>query len=63
QFKPALAALAVEKLSPITDEINRMMADPAEVDRILGDGAARADAIAAPVLKEVYETVGLIQSV
>ena len=37
-FKPALADLAVAKLSPITTEMNRLMADPAEIDRILGDG-------------------------
>src|SRR6056297_2936092 len=30
RFKPALAALAVEKLSPIADEMGRLMADPAE---------------------------------
>ena len=42
-FKPALADLAVAKLSPITSEMNRLMADPAEIDRILGDGAERAD--------------------
>ena len=33
-FKPKLAELAVAKLSPITTEMNRLMADPAEIDRI-----------------------------
>ena len=41
-FKPALADLAVAKLSPITSEMSRLMKDPAEIDRILGEGAARA---------------------
>ena len=49
-FKPALADLAVAKLSPITTEMNRLMADPAEIDRILGRGADRAEAIARPIL-------------
>lgn len=62
QFKPALASLAVEKLAPITDEINRLMADPAEIDRILGEGAARAAEIADPILTEAYDIVGLIRS-
>ena len=62
QFKPALASLAVEKLAPITDEINRLMADPAEIDRILGEGANRAAAIADPILTEAYDIVGLIRS-
>jgi len=40
-FKPRLADLAVSVLAPITTEMNRLMADPAEIDRILGEGAAR----------------------
>ncbi len=61
-FKPALADLAVAKLSPITTEMNRLMADPAEIDRILGDGAERADAIARPILEQVYDITGMIRS-
>lgn len=61
-FKPALADLAVAKLEPITTEMNRLMKDPAEIDRILGQGAARADAIARPILNEVYDIVGMIRS-
>ena len=61
-FKPALADLAVSKLSPITGEMTRLMQDPAEIDRILGDGAERADAIARPIVDEVYEIVGMIRS-
>jgi len=61
-FKPALADLAVAKLSPITSEMNRLMADPAEIDRILGDGADRADAIARPILEQVYDITGMIRS-
>lgn len=61
-FKPALADLAVAKLSPITTEMNRLMADPAEIDRILGDGADRADAIARPILEAAYDITGMIRS-
>ena len=61
-FKPALADLAVEKLAPITTEMTRLMKDPAEIDRILGLGAARADAIARPILDQVYDIVGMIRS-
>ena len=61
-FKPALADLAVAKLSPITTEMNRLMADPGEIDRILGDGAERADAIARPILEQVYDITGMIRS-
>ncbi|GHC32023.1 MULTISPECIES: tryptophan--tRNA ligase [Gemmobacter] len=61
-FKPKLAELAVAKLSPITTEMNRLMQDPAEIDRILGRGAAQAEAIARPILNEVYDIVGMIRS-
>ncbi len=61
-FKPALADLAVAKLSPITTEMNRLMQDPAEIDRILGEGADRADAIAQPILNRAKEITGMIRS-
>lgn len=61
-FKPALAELAVSVLSPITAEMNRLMADPAEIDRILGDGANRAAEIAEPILAEAYDIAGFLRS-
>jgi len=61
-FKPALADLAVAKLEPISTEMNRLMQDPAEIDRILGAGADRADAIARPIVDQVYDIVGMIRS-
>ena len=61
-FKPALADLAVAKLAPITAEMNRLMAEPGEIDRILGEGAERADALARPILEQVYEITGMIRS-
>ncbi|MFQ1699534.1 tryptophan--tRNA ligase [Loktanella agnita] len=62
RFKPALADLAVAKLAPIADEMGRLMADPAEIDRILGEGAQKAREIAQPVLAEAYDIVGLLRS-
>lgn len=62
QFKPMLADLAVEHLSPISAEINRLMATPDEIDRVLGDGANRAAAIAEPVLAGAYDIAGMIRS-
>ena len=59
-FKPKLAELAIEKLSPITGEMARLMDDPAEIDRILADGAERANALAQPVLAQVKKIVGFI---
>jgi tryptophanyl-tRNA synthetase len=61
-FKPALADLAVAKLEPITTEMSRLMKDPGEIDRILGEGADRAEALARPVLDQVYDILGMIRS-
>ena len=61
-FKPALADLAVAKLSPITKKMSDLMQDPAEIDRILGAGAGQADAIARPIVDQVYDIVGMIRS-
>ena len=59
-FKKALTELAVEKLGPVGQEMQRLTADPAHVDAVLKDGAERAAAIAQPVLQEAYETVGFL---
>ena len=61
-FKQDLADLAVAKMAPISGEMARLMQDPAEIDRILGRGAERAREIAAPVLAQTYEIVGMVRS-
>ena len=57
-FKPKLAELAVEKLGPVGAEMRRLMADPAEIDRVLAKGAERAREAAAPTLAETRRLVG-----
>jgi tryptophanyl-tRNA synthetase len=57
-FKPRLADLAVSVMGPIGAEMRRLLADPAQIDCILADGAARARALAAPTLAEVKRRVG-----
>ncbi|UPH72866.1 tryptophan--tRNA ligase [Abyssibius alkaniclasticus] len=61
-FKPALAELAVAKLAPISTEMARLMQAPDELDRILGQGAERAAAIATPNLHKAYDIVGFVRS-
>jgi tryptophanyl-tRNA synthetase len=57
-FKPRLADLAVSVMGPIGGEMRRLLADPAEIDRVLGAGAERAREVAAPTLAEVKRIVG-----
>jgi tryptophanyl-tRNA synthetase len=50
-------------LGPIAAEMARLMTDPAELDRLLARGAARARSVADPVLAQVYGTVGFLPSI
>ncbi len=59
-FKRALGDLCVAKVGPIGDEMRRLVADSAEIDRLLADGADRARVIAAPMMKKVKDIVGFI---
>ena len=61
EFKAALTDLAVAKLGPIGAEMQRLMKDPGHVDAVLHDGAQRASALAAPILAEVFRTVGFLK--
>ena len=61
-FKRDLTDAAVAKLGPIRAESLRLMNDVTEIDRILADGAARARAIAKPVMDQVKDLAGLIRS-
>jgi len=61
-FKQNLADLAVEKLSPIQDEMRRLMADGTHVDQVLRDGAVRAREMAEPVISEVQDIVGFLRA-
>src|SRR6201995_1542072 len=60
-FKTALVDLAVAKLSPITAEMKRIVADAAYIDAVLADGSARAQKIAAETMGPVKDIVGLIR--
>ena len=58
RLRAALADLLVAKLGPVSSEMRRLLADPAEIDRTLAAGAARARALAAPILAETMSIVG-----
>ncbi len=61
-FKPALAEVAVEALSPITRRMSEYMADPAQIDAILADGSDRAAAVAVPILERTKDIMGLLRT-
>ncbi|PVA10091.1 tryptophan--tRNA ligase [Pelagivirga sediminicola] len=60
EFKPLLADLAVSRMAPISEEMGRLMQEPAEIDAILCRGSDRAREIAAPILRKTYDIVGMV---
>lgn len=59
-LKVDLADVVVEKLSPIRERTFELVADPAELDRLLAIGAQKAREIAAVTLETVYDRVGFL---
>lgn len=60
-FKPALIDLSVNVLSPITNEMRRLVDDTTHIDAILRDGGERARARAEKTMKEVRDIIGFVQ--
>jgi tryptophanyl-tRNA synthetase len=58
-FKPALADAVVALIAPIRDRLDELRREPAELDRILTEGAERAGKLGAPVLAGAKAAVGL----
>ncbi|MEA2953184.1 MAG: tryptophanyl-tRNA synthetase, partial [Alphaproteobacteria bacterium] len=60
-FKATLVDLSVAKLGPIGAEMKRLVQDPAYIDSVLADGAARARILAAETITAVKDVVGFIR--
>jgi tryptophanyl-tRNA synthetase len=60
-LKRELADLAVEELSPITAEMQKLMADPGNIDAVLKDGSERARTIAEPIMTDVQRIMGFVR--
>jgi len=60
-FKTELSDLAAEMLGKIGGEMRRLLADPGYIDGILHRGAERANAIAEPNLRAVFDIMGLLR--
>jgi tryptophanyl-tRNA synthetase len=58
-FKAAVAEVVIAKLEPISKRTNELMDDPAELSRVLNDGAQKASEVASTTLKAAYSAIGL----
>ncbi len=62
-LKAAVADAVVAFAEPFTERTTELLDDPAELDRILAQGAAKARAVAAPTVDSAYSNVGFLRPV
>jgi tryptophanyl-tRNA synthetase len=58
-FKTAVAEVVIAKLEPIGKRTKELMDDPAELSRVLSNGAQKANEVASATLKAAYSAIGL----
>jgi len=60
-FKKAVRDVVVAEFGPVRERALELLDDPAELDRVLGVNAAKADAVADATLSDVYAKIGLLR--
>ncbi len=58
QFKEHLSQVVVDKISPISSEIKKLLNEKTYLNKILSEGCKKADDIASKKLKKIHEIVG-----
>ena len=59
-LKKDLAEVVVDAFAPIRERTEKLLADEAELDRLLAEGAARARRLAAATMVRVREKIGFL---
>jgi len=57
-FKERLSEVIVNKINPISIEINKLLSEKNYLDKILTDGCKKADEIASQKIKKIHEIMG-----
>lgn len=60
-FKKGLAEVVVNEFEPVRERALELLADPAELDRVLAANAERAASVAEKTLTDVYDKIGLLR--
>jgi len=60
-LKGEVADVVVSAIEPIRNRTEELLSDPAELDRLLADGAARAAALAEKTIETVYDRIGFLK--
>jgi tryptophanyl-tRNA synthetase len=59
-FKKDVAEVVVEAFAPVRERTEQMLADEAQLDKLLAHGAARARSVAGPTMTTVRERIGFL---
>jgi tryptophanyl-tRNA synthetase len=59
-LKNRVAEVVIEAITPLRERYDRLMQDPAELDRLLARGADQAREVATPKLDKMKEVMGLV---
>jgi tryptophanyl-tRNA synthetase len=62
-LKTTIADAVIAVLEPIRNRAEELLADTAELDKLLAEGAARANAQAEETLAKVYDRIGFVRAV
>ncbi len=57
-FKENLSEILIDKLSPISDEIKRLLKEKSYLDEILEEGSKKAENIASKKIREIHDIIG-----
>ena len=60
-LKAEVADVVIAAIEPIRERTQELMSDQNELDRLLADGAERANALAEDTLAKVYDAIGLLK--
>ncbi|KAL9230800.1 hypothetical protein vseg_006104 [Gypsophila vaccaria] len=60
-FKPLITDALIDHLQPIQTRYDEIMSDPAYLDEVLSNGAAKATEIADATLNNVYQAMGFLR--
>jgi tryptophanyl-tRNA synthetase len=60
-LKGEVADVVVSAIEPIRNRTEELLSDPAELDRLLADGATRANELATKTVATVFDRIGFLK--
>ena len=61
-FKIQLSENLINVISPIGNEMNKLLKDQKYLDSVISEGVESASKIARPIIDEVYQSIGLLKT-